>query len=144
MELSCVRVDLERVFEYGQAYVALSRCTSSKSLFVRSFTRNSIRTHPKVSKYLNLLNTSTCGVNKKRHRNQNPDSRIFSDVPKSRIKENRGIVSGAIHPPVASKRPCLVPATPEKGGPGNRNFSQQRITSVPETPQQVTRVLDTP
>ncbi|KAL7412222.1 hypothetical protein BDY24DRAFT_342141, partial [Mrakia frigida] len=34
--LERVRVDLQRTFECGQAYVAISRCTSMESLQVRS------------------------------------------------------------------------------------------------------------
>ena len=41
----------ENVFEYGQAYVALSRVRSLDSLFVWSLNMQAIRTHPKVAEF---------------------------------------------------------------------------------------------
>jgi ATP-dependent DNA helicase PIF1 len=46
--LSEVVVDLKGVFEYGQAYVALSRCTTLRGLTVLNYTAGCIRTHPRV------------------------------------------------------------------------------------------------
>lgn len=47
--LERVKVDLGRVFEKGQAYVALSRATSQKGLQVLHFEARKVMAHPKVS-----------------------------------------------------------------------------------------------
>lgn len=47
--LDCAEIDLgESVFEYGQAYTALSRVKSLDSLSLTSFSRCVFRTHPAV------------------------------------------------------------------------------------------------
>lgn len=54
--LELVRVDLDRVFEMGQAYVALSRATSMDGLQVLNFDPNRVTAHPKVKAfYASLL-----------------------------------------------------------------------------------------
>lgn len=46
--LDCVRVKLDNIFEYGQAYVALSRARSLDGLYVTGFQPKCIRIHPDV------------------------------------------------------------------------------------------------
>lgn len=46
LDRACLKLD--NVFEYGQAYVALSRVTSVESLQLLSFNPKSIKAHPKV------------------------------------------------------------------------------------------------
>lgn len=46
--LEWVKVDLTRIFEKGQAYVALSRAVRMEGLHVLGFTRDKIMVHPKV------------------------------------------------------------------------------------------------
>lgn len=46
-----VKVDLGRVFETGQAYVALSRATSIGGLQVLNFHPNKVTVHPKVKAF---------------------------------------------------------------------------------------------
>lgn len=53
-----VKVDLKRVFEKGQAYVALSRAVSRNGLQVLNFNKDKIMAHPKVNKFYESL-TST-------------------------------------------------------------------------------------
>jgi ATP-dependent DNA helicase PIF1 len=43
------------VFEYGQAYVALSRVKNLDALYLHSYSRSSIRAHPKVVNYYESL-----------------------------------------------------------------------------------------
>jgi len=43
------------VFEYGQAYVALSRVKSLDSLYLHSYNKRAIRAHPKVVEYYESL-----------------------------------------------------------------------------------------
>ena len=54
--LDCAYIDIGRsVFEYGQAYVALSRVKSLNSLYLHDYYRGAIRAHPKVKEYYEEL-----------------------------------------------------------------------------------------
>lgn len=53
--LDRVKVDLGKVFEKGQAYVALSRATSLEGLEVRNFRPDKVMAHPKVAKWSETL-----------------------------------------------------------------------------------------
>eukprot|EP00035_Acanthoeca_spectabilis_P032052 m.16929 g.16929 ORF g.16929 m.16929 type:complete len:614 (-) comp5113_c0_seq1:133-1974(-) len=51
MTLDSVELDLTRCFEYGQAYVALSRARSLEGLCVRRFSAACVRAHPAVLRF---------------------------------------------------------------------------------------------
>lgn len=51
MTLDCVEISLSRVFEFGQAYVALSRAKSLASVKILDFDANSIRANEIVVKF---------------------------------------------------------------------------------------------
>lgn len=54
--IDCAYIDIGRsVFEYGQAYVALSRVKSLESLYIHDYYRGAIRAHPKVQEYYEEL-----------------------------------------------------------------------------------------
>ncbi len=55
--LDCALVDIgSTVFEYGQAYVALSRVRDMESLYIHTLTPDRIKAHPTVVKfYMNLM-----------------------------------------------------------------------------------------
>ena len=54
--LDCAYIDIGRsVFEYGQAYVALSRVKSLEALYLHDYYRGAIRAHPKVMTYYESL-----------------------------------------------------------------------------------------
>jgi len=55
MTIPNLTVNLKGVFEFGQAYVALSRATVLKLLTLRGFSASSFRAHPKVKAFYNLL-----------------------------------------------------------------------------------------
>ncbi|RMD43836.1 hypothetical protein DV735_g1273, partial [Chaetothyriales sp. CBS 134920] len=53
--LNRVKVDLGKVFERGQAYVALSRATSQEGLQVLRFREDKVMVHPKVTAFYSKL-----------------------------------------------------------------------------------------
>lgn len=54
--LDNVEVDLSNIFEYGQAYVALSRVRNKEGLRILSIDYSGIKAHPKAVKYYKDLN----------------------------------------------------------------------------------------
>lgn len=63
--LERVKVDLGRVFEKGQAYVALSRATTQQGLQVLRFDKQKVMAHPRVVQFYNKLYTAEAAVKKK-------------------------------------------------------------------------------
>ncbi|KAL2075527.1 hypothetical protein VTL71DRAFT_470 [Oculimacula yallundae] len=53
--LECVKIDLKRIFEKGQAYVALSRATSQAGLEVQNFDKTKVMAHPRVGQFYDSL-----------------------------------------------------------------------------------------
>lgn len=53
--LERVKIDLKRVFEKGQAYVALSRATSQAGLEVQNFDKSKVMAHPRVAQFYDSL-----------------------------------------------------------------------------------------
>lgn len=59
-----VKVDLRRVFEKGQAYVALSRAVSREGLQVLNFDKTRIKAHQKVVDFYSTLVTADLAIKK--------------------------------------------------------------------------------
>ena len=55
MTLDCIKIDLSTIFEYGQAYVGLSRVKSSAGLSITGLDWNKIKAHPKALAYYKSL-----------------------------------------------------------------------------------------
>lgn len=53
--LERVKIDLKKIFEKGQAYVALSRATSQAGLEVLNFDKNKVMAHPRVAQFYDSL-----------------------------------------------------------------------------------------
>jgi ATP-dependent DNA helicase PIF1 len=62
--LERVKVDLGRVFEKGQAYVALSRATTQQGLQVLRFQKDKVMAHPRVVGFYNKLYSAEHAVKK--------------------------------------------------------------------------------
>lgn len=63
--LERVKVDLGRVFEKGQAYVALSRATTQEGLQVLRFQKDRVMAHPRVIGFYNKLYSAESATTKK-------------------------------------------------------------------------------
>jgi len=55
LTLDSAIINLKGVFEYGQAYVALSRVKGVKNLFLKNITKDSFRAHPKALEFYRQL-----------------------------------------------------------------------------------------
>lgn len=62
--LERVKVDLGRVFEKGQAYVALSRATTQRGLQVLRFEKHKVMAHPRVVLFYNKLYSAEAAIRK--------------------------------------------------------------------------------
>jgi ATP-dependent DNA helicase PIF1 len=57
--LDCAHIDFQGVFEYGQAYVALSRIKSLKNLYVKNITAFSFKAHPEAVHFYDMCKNIT-------------------------------------------------------------------------------------
>lgn len=64
--LERVKVDLGKVFEKGQAYVALSRATTQQGLQVLNFNANKVMAHPRVVQFYQKLYSAETAVQRKK------------------------------------------------------------------------------
>ena len=65
MTIDLLQTKLDSVFEYGQGYVALSRCKSLEGLSILGFDKSKIRAHPKVIEFYSNLKKDLKNVNDK-------------------------------------------------------------------------------
>lgn len=63
--LERVKVDLGRIFEKGQAYVALSRATTQEGLQVLNFRKDKVMAHPRVVGFYTKLYSADSAIKKK-------------------------------------------------------------------------------
>lgn len=77
MTLDCVEISLAKVFETGQAYVALSRAKSLEGLKLRDFDRTSVKADARVLAYYHNLELKT----KMMHYGIEDDNEIFRPNP---------------------------------------------------------------
>ncbi|KAK6822549.1 hypothetical protein PG987_014094 [Apiospora arundinis] len=86
--LERVKVDLGKVFEKGQAYVALSRATNKQGLQVLRFDKNRVMAHPRVILFYNKLYSAETAIKKK----PTPSMSEFTSRGRSEPK-GRGIIN---------------------------------------------------
>ncbi len=79
--LDRVKVDLGRVFEKGQAYVALSRATTKHGLQVLRFEKHKVMAHPKVVTFYNQLSSAESAL-----KGKGGDTSILAFTAKSTVK----------------------------------------------------------
>lgn len=79
--LQKVTVDLQKVFETGQAYVALSRAVHRRGLQVVNFQKDKIRTNPKVKVFYQNLFTVTDAISMIDQGELNPDTSLHLRPP---------------------------------------------------------------
>ena len=100
--LDRVKVDLGKVFEKGQAYVALSRATSQQGLQVLRFDKNRVMAHHRVIDFYNNLTSADEAAMKKassslasfvtRQPSLKADSSVKRDAKGPRAKEAQKVV----------------------------------------------------
>lgn len=74
-----VKVDLGRVFEKGQAYVALSRATSQAGLQITRFDARKVMVHPKVIDFYSKLVSITDVLETQKSASRQPTGNEFED-----------------------------------------------------------------
>ncbi|KAK7960777.1 hypothetical protein PG988_011991 [Apiospora saccharicola] len=82
--LERVKVDLGKVFEKGQAYVALSRATNKQGLQVLRFDKNRVMAHPRVIQFYNKLYSAETAIKKK------PTPSLSDFTSRGRSESSRG------------------------------------------------------
>lgn len=83
--LERVKIDLKRVFEKGQAYVALSRATSQAGLEVHNFDKSKVMAHPRVAEFYNSLYSANKAM-------QNP--KVAKALPMKKVKDEKDSKKG--------------------------------------------------
>ncbi|GMH76830.1 hypothetical protein TrRE_jg11718 [Triparma retinervis] len=94
MTIPNLEVSLRGVFEFGQAYVALSRATCMKGLIINNLDRNGFRAHPTVKKFYEIL--------------EKAEEAKGGNAEKAEEKENR-LLTAALNAP----RNPIIPPRPQ-------------------------------
>ena len=89
--LSRVRVDLGKVFEKGQAYVALSRATSREGLQILRFDARKVMAHPKVAAFYRSLENVDRAIKKETDAVKGWDTRALEELLE-REDEDHGLI----------------------------------------------------
>jgi ATP-dependent DNA helicase PIF1 len=153
MTIPNLTVNLAGVFEYGQAYVALSRATELKLLTLRGFSEKAFRAHPKVKEFYRLLNGGAPNPKRNGKENLNNFHDEIGDVADPFVAPNlptqthaRGSGSRTPVNPY-SNQPQQAPSS-YAGNPYNRQQYQyqprppqpaqfqQRVSPIPQQQQQ--------
>lgn len=119
MTIPYLNVSFRGMFEYGQAYVALSRATDLDGLSISGYSTKSIKAHPLVAKYYDRLGYSTESVHKDEETVvvdiQQLASQFVRDLPAYERKKDEWFTAhnrGAYGPPPSARQPAVNPAKP--------------------------------
>jgi ATP-dependent DNA helicase PIF1 len=63
LTLDYAEIDIENIFEFGQAYVALSRIRNPKGLFIKKYNIKKLKCHPKALQFYESLERKKCLLN---------------------------------------------------------------------------------
>lgn len=123
-----VKVDLRRVFEKGQAYVALSRAVSREGLQVLNFDKSRIKAHQKVIDFYLTLSSAESAY-KQLETDEQAKKRKLDYAPgpkykaKSKSKSNSPIPTSASASPTVALQPCYK-------GIVERGFSRKQTQTI--------------
>ncbi|KAL9190689.1 hypothetical protein ACHAXT_000395 [Thalassiosira profunda] len=144
MTIPNLTVNLAGVFEYGQAYVALSRATELKLLTLRGFSEKCFRAHPKVKTFYRLLDGDappTGPANEKENaRAQHPDDCLGDFDPfEGGSAQGNPYSSGSRNPYPQQKQPPSSYGSNPYGQPQGSGQGQVqtmgRFSPVPSAPR---------
>lgn len=88
--LERVKVDLGKVFEKGQAYVALSRAVSKQGLQVLRFDKSKVMAHPRVIQFYNKLYSAETAIKTKKP--STITDFAYKGASKAAAKKNTGVI----------------------------------------------------
>ena len=127
------------VFEYGQCYVALSRCTNPDNMRIINFKRRYLKIHPRVHNFVNELTVQLESTKKRKSSAKRRKRATLTSPPKKTIKpclsavltdEKENVDENA----QASNSARVV--SPKRSGPPEQSPQEQtKHILVPETPQ---------
>jgi ATP-dependent DNA helicase PIF1 len=153
MTIPNLTVNLAGVFEFGQAYVALSRATELKYLTLRGFSEKAFRAHPKVKEFYRLLNGGAPNPTRSEKENLNNFHDDFGDIVDPFVAPTpRNVARGSgstpvnpyfNHPQQASSSYSGNPYNRQQRPPQPAQF-QQRVSPIPQQQQQHQRTFPTP
>ena len=90
--LERVKVDLGKVFEKGQAYVALSRATTQAGLQVLRFEKHKVMAHPRVVQFYQKLYSAEQAIGKRKAAQTSIASFAFQGASKPAAKKGVDII----------------------------------------------------
>eukprot|EP00760_Papus_ankaliazontas_P010470 PhM_4_TR14284/c0_g2_i1/m.86281/K15255/PIF1; ATP-dependent DNA helicase PIF1 len=111
--MSIDRLDVtidQSVFEFGQAYVALSRCVTLEGLCISTFDPHAIKAHPTVLEFYGI---TAVDDNVKKQR---PKQDVPSSPPRSAVVAATPVVGSAPPTPSPSSRRTPLVASPVRDG----------------------------
>lgn len=86
--LDCALIDIgKNTFEYGQAYVALSRVRSLESLYIFNFDHRRVLAHPKVKEFYGSLKPKIAKIDVITHIEDERSSPVLSDIDDDKLIE---------------------------------------------------------